>query len=94
MGSEKAQNSSSFPDDDMAYCSQTPWIYDGTIRDNIVGHSELDNPWYQSVLRCCDLNEDIGLMPEGDAAEVGSGGSRLSGGQRQRIVSRGMTLGS
>lgn len=74
----------------MAYCSQTPWIYEGTIRDNIVGCSELDNPWYQSVLRCCDLDEDIGRMPDGDAAAVGSGGSKLSGGQRQRIVSQGV----
>ncbi|KAK6073944.1 ABC transporter [Seiridium cupressi] len=80
------QESCMFSSKDIAYCSQTPWIYEGTIRDNIIGQSDLDSPWYQSVIRACELDADIGRMPEGDAAAVGSGGSKLSGGQRQRIA--------
>ncbi|RYP57871.1 hypothetical protein DL769_009228 [Monosporascus sp. CRB-8-3] len=86
LSSDEAQESCPFPSKDIAYCSQTPWIYEGTIRDNIVGQSELDHPWYQSVIRGCELDADMGRTPEGDAAEVGSRGSRLSGGQRQRIA--------
>lgn len=72
---------------DIAYCSQTPWIYEGTIRDNIIGQAEWDNNWYQSVVRACELEVDFSNMPQGDSTTVGSRGSRLSGGQRQRIVS-------
>lgn len=70
----------------IAYCSQTPWIYEGTIRDNIVGESEFDSVWYNTVLSGCELDSDLGRMPAGDATMVGSMGSGVSGGQRQRIV--------
>lgn len=75
------------PSEAIAYCHQTPWIHDGTIRDNIIGQSELDIPWYRAVVQSCELDVDIKGMPEGDATPVGSRGSRLSGGQRQRVVS-------
>ncbi|QPH11461.1 hypothetical protein C2857_003221 [Epichloe festucae Fl1] len=74
------------PSAGVAYCSQTPWIYEGTIRDNIIGQSELDDKWYNSILRACELEVDISSMPDGDATMVGSRGSKLSGGQRQRIA--------
>lgn len=81
-----AQEISEVSSEDIAYCGQTPWIHDGTIRDNIVGESELDAPWYKDVIRSCELDFDLSRMPEGDATMVGSKGQRLSGGQRQRIV--------
>ncbi|KAK8134552.1 hypothetical protein PG984_006564 [Apiospora sp. TS-2023a] len=74
------------PSEAIAYCQQTPWVHDGSIRDNIIGQSELDIPWYQAVIHSCELDVDIKGMPEGDATPVGSRGSRLSGGQRQRIA--------
>ena len=83
----QAQEPSEFLSKDIAYCPQTPWIYKGTIRDNITGQSLLNLPWYQSVIRSCELDVDIAQIPEGDRATVGSSGSKLSGGQRQRIVS-------
>ncbi|KAK3337596.1 putative multidrug resistance-associated protein [Cercophora scortea] len=82
---EEAQEKTGYPSRDIAYCAQTPWIFDGTVRDNIVGQSALDPQWYQDVVRACELETDIGRMPDGDATLVGSKGSRLSGGQRQRI---------
>ncbi|KAH8196849.1 hypothetical protein TruAng_008990 [Truncatella angustata] len=86
LSSDEGQESCALPSRDIAYCSQTPWIYEGTIRDNIIGQSEMDDPWYQSVIQGCELDVDIGQAPEGDAAAVGSRGSKLSGGQRQRIA--------
>jgi ABC-type transport system involved in cytochrome bd biosynthesis fused ATPase/permease subunit len=83
---EESQFSSLFPSGNIAYCAQTPWIFEGSIRENIIGHSEVDNTWYQSVVRSCELHVDLGGMPKGDATDVGSGGSKLSGGQKQRIV--------
>ncbi|MCJ1246866.1 hypothetical protein MMC30_004075 [Trapelia coarctata] len=81
-----AQEISQVSSEDIAYCGQTPWIHGGTIRDNVVGESELDAPWYKDVIRSCELGFDLSRMPEGDATVVGSRGQRLSGGQRQRIM--------
>jgi ATP-binding cassette, subfamily C (CFTR/MRP), member 1 len=87
--SEEAQAACPFPTEDktIAYCGQTPWIHDGTIRDNIIGQSGFDYLWYQKVIYSCALDVDIGRMPEADSTVVGSKGLRLSGGQKQRIVS-------
>uniref|UniRef100_A0A093UWR8 Multidrug resistance-associated protein 1 n=1 Tax=Talaromyces marneffei PM1 TaxID=1077442 RepID=A0A093UWR8_TALMA len=71
--------------ENIAYCNQTPWIHDGTIRDNIVGESKFDLSWYKHVIRSCELELDLGRITGGDSSMVGSRGLRLSGGQRQRI---------
>jgi len=75
-----------------AYCSQIPWLTNGTIRDNIVGASPLDEIWYASVLRACVLEDDIARLAQGDHTKVGSNGVNLSGGQRQRVVSQSYSL--
>jgi ATP-binding cassette subfamily C (CFTR/MRP) protein 1 len=71
----------------MAYCAQTPWLQNGTIRDNIVGPSDFDEDWYRRMLWFCDLDEDLAQMPDRDLSKIGSRGITLSGGQRHRIVS-------
>lgn len=81
-----AKEASQASSDGIAYCSQTPWIHDGSIRDNIIGESGLDSTWYKDVVRSCELEFDLSRMPEGDATMVGSRGQMLSGGQKQRIV--------
>ena len=72
--------------DEIAYCSQTPWVHEGTVRDNIIGESAFDQERYSNVIRSCELDADLGCMPALDSTIVGSRGLRLSGGQRQRIV--------
>ncbi|KAK0710401.1 P-loop containing nucleoside triphosphate hydrolase protein [Apiosordaria backusii] len=69
-----------------AFCFQTPWIMDDTLRHNITGGSEFDQKWYDfSVFSCC-LDKDITTMPMGDITLAGPNGSSLSGGQRQRLT--------
>lgn len=70
----------------VAYCDQTPWHMNGTIRESIVAMSEFDEMWYASVIRACALEEDLEQMPRGDKSVIGSKGIALSGGQSQRIV--------
>ncbi|KAI4600498.1 hypothetical protein KJ359_000853 [Pestalotiopsis sp. 9143b] len=72
--------------DDIAYCSQTPWIHEGTVRDNIVGQSDWDITRYNDVIRSCQLDFDLKRMPDGELTKVGSMGLALSGGQRQRVA--------
>lgn len=75
---------------DLAFCEQTPWLTNTTIRENIIGENtatEFDPSWYSTVVSACALDSDLKKMPAGDQTFVGSKGSKLSGGQKQRIVS-------
>lgn len=71
----------------IAYCDQTPWIMNATIRDNIIAESEgFDEAWYTTVIEACDLVTDLARLPSGSSTVVGDNGLKLSGGQKQRIV--------
>ncbi|KAI9726756.1 MAG: hypothetical protein M1828_000612 [Chrysothrix sp. TS-e1954] len=69
-----------------AYCSQSPWITNATIRENILGTSAMDEGWYHTVVDACALAPDFEAMVVGDQTMTGTGGARLSGGQRMRIA--------
>ncbi|KUI53705.1 ABC transporter C family member 3 [Cytospora mali] len=68
-----------------AYCSQTPWLLNQTIRQNVLGVCNYDSSWYATVLKACALEQDVQNMSAGDQSIVGSEGVRLSGGQRKRL---------
>ncbi|KAJ6131239.1 hypothetical protein N7523_001699 [Penicillium sp. IBT 18751x] len=70
----------------VAFCDQTPWHMNGTIKDSIVAMSEYDPKWYSTVIQACALEEDLGQFPRGDSSVIGSKGVALSGGQSQRIA--------
>ncbi|KAL2922185.1 ABC transporter C family member 10, partial [Bienertia sinuspersici] len=69
----------------IAYVSQTAWIQTGTIRENILFGSSMDDLRYRETLRRCSLEKDLELLPYGDMTEIGERGVNLSGGQKQRI---------
>ncbi|KAE8352698.1 P-loop containing nucleoside triphosphate hydrolase protein [Aspergillus coremiiformis] len=69
----------------VAYCSQSPWFQNSTIRDNVCGYSAQNTGWYHEVLRACALDNDISQIPDGDQSIVGSRALTLSGGQKQRL---------
>ncbi|PYH88676.1 putative ABC multidrug transporter [Aspergillus ellipticus CBS 707.79] len=70
----------------IAYCEQTPWHMNGTIKDCIVAMSCYDDQWYNSVIYACALVEDFERLPRGDRTVIGNKGISLSGGQSQRIA--------
>uniref|UniRef100_A0A8C0T271 Multidrug resistance-associated protein 1 n=1 Tax=Canis lupus familiaris TaxID=9615 RepID=A0A8C0T271_CANLF len=55
----------------IAYVPQQSWIQNGTIKDNILFGSELDEKRYQQVLEACALLPDLEVLPGGDLAEIG-----------------------
>ncbi|KAI7972978.1 hypothetical protein EIK77_001552 [Talaromyces pinophilus] len=73
-------------DSNAAYVSQTPWLQSGTIRDNIVFHSNFDRTRYEAAVEACGLVSDFHGFPKGDLTEIAEQGSSLSGGQRLRVV--------
>ncbi|CAG7561621.1 unnamed protein product [Fusarium equiseti] len=70
----------------VAWCEQSPWLLNQTIRDNIIGHGHLDAVLYQKVVKACDLEKDFSQLPRGDGTVIGSKGLALSGGQKQRVA--------
>lgn len=75
----------------IAYCSQTAWLMNGSIKEVICGppgdESKPDEEWYKRVVYACALEEDFNHMADGDQTVIGSRGMTLSGGQKQRVVS-------
>ncbi|SCW01463.1 LAFE_0E00166g1_1 [Lachancea fermentati] len=69
-----------------AYCSQTPWIVNTTLRDNILFFNSYHEDKYLKVISCCGLDRDICELEAGDQTIVGNNGMNLSGGQKQRVA--------
>ncbi|KAF8074805.1 multidrug resistance-associated ABC transporter [Lyophyllum atratum] len=68
-----------------SYAPQNPWILSASVRENILFSHEYDEIFYNLVIEACALSQDLALLPQGDATEVGEKGITLSGGQRARI---------
>ncbi|GAB6025158.1 Multidrug resistance-associated protein 1 [Chamberlinius hualienensis] len=69
----------------VAYVSQQAWIQNATFKENILFGKPFNKRQYEKVIKCCDLEPDLAIMPGGDQAEIGEKGINLSGGQKQRI---------
>ena len=69
----------------FVYLPQTPWIFSGTIRENILFGQPHDETKYTRVIEACALTEDIHRFPDYDQTVVGERGEVLSGGQQARV---------
>ena len=69
----------------IAYVSPEPWIFGGTVRENILFGEELQDERYSKVIEACALLEDMESFPNGDLTLIGERGTFLSGGQRSRV---------
>ena len=69
----------------VAYASQSAWILNATLRDNITFGEPFDQDKYDMIIKTCQLSHDLALLDHGDMTEIGENGINLSGGQRQRV---------
>lgn len=72
----------------IGYVSQSVFITEGTIAENIAFGEQADNIDYSRISKAIeqsDLKEFIASLDKGVNTRIGEQGSRLSGGQRQRI---------
>ncbi|XP_022172980.1 multidrug resistance-associated protein 4-like [Myzus persicae] len=69
----------------VSYAAQEPWIFSGSVRQNILFGSPMDKERFKQVIDVCALKSDLDQFPLGDETVVGERGITLSGGQRARI---------
>ena len=73
--------------DNMIFVSQSPYIFNMSIRDNLrIVKSDLTDEEMVNACRLACLDEDIGKMENGYDTIVGEAGITLSGGQKQRLA--------
>ncbi|XP_053982950.1 ATP-binding cassette sub-family C member 4-like [Hylaeus volcanicus] len=69
----------------ISYASQEPWLFTGTVKENILFGQPYDRDRYIAVTKACALTRDFQQLPYGDMSNVGESGSSLSGGQKARV---------
>lgn len=70
---------------DISYAAQQAWIFESSVKKNIIFTEKYDEQRYKTVLHVCALERDLELFPHGDETIVGDRGISLSGGQKARI---------
>jgi ATP-binding cassette subfamily B protein len=70
----------------IAYVSQQPYLFEGTIRENIrYGRPDATDTEIEAAARIAHADDFIRQQPRGYDTPLGENGVTLSGGQRQRI---------
>ncbi|XP_055398820.1 ATP-binding cassette sub-family C member 4-like isoform X2 [Bubalus kerabau] len=69
----------------IAYVSQQPWVFSGTVRSNILFGKKYEKDRYEEVIKACALGEDLWLLEDGDQTVIGDKGTPLSEGQKARV---------
>ncbi|KAG8517021.1 Multidrug resistance-associated protein 4, partial [Galemys pyrenaicus] len=69
----------------IAYVSQQPWVFSGTVRSNILFGKKYEKERYEKVIKACALKKDLQLLEDGDLTLIGDRGATLSGGQKARV---------
>jgi ABC-type multidrug transport system fused ATPase/permease subunit len=70
----------------LAHVSQTSWLQNAAIRDNILFGLPYVESRYKATLTACALDKDLSIFEGGDLTEIGEKGITLSGGQKARVA--------
>ncbi|MFT4081349.1 MAG: ABC transporter ATP-binding protein [Nocardioides sp.] len=70
----------------VALVPQTAFIFDDTVRGNVVLDRAVDDEAVWEALRIAQADGFVAALPDGLEARLGERGASLSGGQRQRIA--------
>lgn len=80
--------------ENILYIDQAPFLFSGTIRENITLGEHFSDTNFVEVIKDAALEDIIEKLPAGLDTDIGEAGRLLSGGQRQRIaLARGLIRG-
>ncbi|XP_024982352.1 ABC transporter C family member 12-like isoform X2 [Cynara cardunculus var. scolymus] len=68
-----------------AYVPQISWIFNATVRENILFGSKFEASRYWKAVAVTALEHDLDILPGRDLTEIGERGVNISGGQKQRV---------
>lgn len=86
LGQMSREHGAIFVRGTVAYAAQTPWIFSGTLRENVLFGRPFDAQRYNASIHACALEPDLAILPGRDLAEIGERGLNLSGGQKARVA--------
>ena len=69
----------------IAFVSDSPWVFPGTVRENILFGLPYNEARYKKIIKACQLERDFDSFPQYDLNRIGEH-STVSGGQRTRIA--------
>lgn len=69
----------------ISFASQEPFLFSGSIRQNILFGQPYDSERYHTVTRICALEQDFRQFSHKDHTIIGERGTTLSGGQKARV---------
>ena len=73
--------------DHIGFVAQDPFLFDGTIRDNLIlGKPDASDLEIQDALEKASANDFVSELPNGLDTRIGEKGIRLSQGEKQRIT--------
>ncbi|KAK2009068.1 P-loop containing nucleoside triphosphate hydrolase protein [Colletotrichum eremochloae] len=72
--------------DETAYCSRTPLLENGIVRQHILGNPSSKRKRYDTVVSVCALEADLQALQKGHFTLVGSQVVKAGGGQKQCIA--------
>jgi ATP-binding cassette subfamily B protein len=69
----------------LGYASQDPFIFSGTIRQNLA-LGDISEEIVKTAIETTGVSSFLSQMPDGLDTQIGTRGTQVSGGQRQRIA--------
>ena len=70
----------------VAYCAQSPWIQNASLRDNVLLGLPMDEARYAAALEAAALGPDVAALPAGDATEIGEKVRAITHGPHARTL--------
>lgn len=73
-------------EESATYCAQQAWLFNDSIKQNILFGSHWDPERCSVVVAACALKPDLQVLPAGDSTMTGENGMKLLGSQKQRVA--------
>lgn len=69
----------------VAFVSQETFLQNASIKENVIFGCKFNKEKFDKILKICQMETDLDILPGREETEIGERGINLSGGQKQRI---------